>query len=185
MEMTFSDQKNQVRKEVLLKRFSINSEAKSIYDKRMCQQLINYVESHSIKSIHSFLPIQSEVNILPFLEWALENKRIVVCPKTEEKGQMTHLKLNSLNELESGLFGTQHPSGNGVYSLDYDLIIVPVVGLTKKKYRLGYGGCYYDRFLEQHLYSTFLTVVYPFQLDLSFPVEDHDAKMDILISGRL
>lgn len=182
--MSITELKEQSRKIVLFQRLAINPRDKKSYDQKICSELQAYVNQNPVQSLHTYLPIQTEINILPFIQWALDQKKSVFCPKTKKNGQMSHHQLTTLNELEEGLFGTQHPTGEE-YNGQYDLIIVPVVGLTPELYRLGYGGGYYDRFLEQHPSAKTLAAVYPFQCNLQFPVEDHDAKIDILLSDAL
>ncbi len=177
--------KQQVRNQILLSRYAIAENAKKKYDEQICEQLIKLVAKESSQIIHSYLPLDSEINILPFIQWALQNQKTIICPKTEQNSQLTHLMLESLEEIERGLYGTTHPSSNKIYTGSYDLILVPVVGLTSSLYRLGYGGGYYDRFLAKHKAVSKVAVAYPFQLYLNFSVEDHDAKMDIVLSSEL
>lgn len=60
-----------------------------------------------------------------------------------------------------------------------DLVIAPMVAADTKKYRLGYGGGFYDRFL-QHTSIPIIGVCFDFQLlkpPEFLPHEPHDIKM--------
>ena len=63
-----------------------------------------------------------------------------------------------------------------------DLIIVPGVAFSKKGERLGYGGGFYDRFLEHHKVYT-IGVAYDFQIMNSLPTEEHDRKLNEIITN--
>ncbi|WP_334302803.1 5-formyltetrahydrofolate cyclo-ligase [Romboutsia hominis] len=66
---------------------------------------------------------------------------------------------------------------------DIDVVIVPAVAYDKDCYRLGYGGGFYDRFIER-LREDAITVGIAFDLQIfdSVPKEDHDAQLDYIIT---
>ena len=68
---------------------------------------------------------------------------------------------------------------------DLDLILVPDMAFTEHGYRLGYGGGYYDRFLEAEPDHPLVALCYDFQMLDEIPVEPHDVKMDKVISEFL
>jgi 5-formyltetrahydrofolate cyclo-ligase len=86
--------------------------------------------------------------------------------------------LKSLDELESGVYGTSHPINGVEYFGDYDLIIVPGLAFDDRNQRLGYGGGYYDDFMKQYPHAHKLGICYPFQKVKQVPVELHDLKID-------
>lgn len=174
--------KESIRKIMMARRDQIPFSTKAKYDKYVCQQLWNLVSENHFKVIHSFIPIGSEPDIIPFIEKALDYHLQVIIPKTLPQGKLKHLKLGSLKSLQSGLFNTKYPYPEIEYSGTYDLIAVPGLAYDSKKYRLGYGGGYYDRFLANHLPVFKVGLFYPFQKISDLPVEKHDIPLDEIVS---
>lgn len=102
-----------------------------------------------------YMPIKSEVDILPLIREALDKGRKVALPRCENgRGEMTFRYISALDELQKGRFGVLEPSENAkTVSVDelkrQDLFaLVPALAFDKEGYRLGYGKGYYDRFLN-------------------------------------
>jgi 5-formyltetrahydrofolate cyclo-ligase len=129
-----------------------------------------------------YLPMGSEINIKPFIQHLLNQNIKVVSPKTLKNRELQHLELSSLEELENGIFGTMHPTNSTEYKGNYDLVIVPGLAFDSGNYRLGYGGGYYDKFLEQHPAAFKIGICYPFQKMASVPKEAHDVCLDKVLA---
>lgn len=175
-------QKIVLRKAMLAKRNEMSQSERERISERICSKLWSYTLEHDIKTIHSYLPMRSEVNVLPLLQKALEKNLTVVAPKTLRKRQLEHLVMTDTHEMESGIFNTYHPKDAEVYVGQYDLIIVAGLAFDQMGYRLGYGGGYYDSFLSQNRNAKKVGVCYPFQLLKKIPIEDHDIKLDLIIN---
>ncbi len=68
-----------------------------------------------------------------------------------------------------------------------DILIVPLVAFDKNKFRLGYGGGYYDRYIEKILkYKKVLTVglAFSFQKIKKIPISKFDQKLDYIITDK-
>ena len=110
-----------------------------------------------IKIIGGYYPINYEFDCLPVLKKFFEKKFLISLPVVGNSNQMnffnwtldTHLRVNNM--------GIPEPlSKKIVYP---DLILVPLVGFDKNKFRLGYGGGYYDRYIEKvSKYKKFKTI---------------------------
>ena len=61
------------------------------------------------------------------------------------------------------------------------LIIMPGAVFTPWKDRIGYGGGFYDRFLEEHPECKTIAVCYDLQVVDELPVEEHDMKPDYVV----
>ena len=82
-------------------------------------------------------------------------------------------------------FGLLEPEGEltVIDSCQIDLIHVPGLVFTTEGYRIGYGGGYYDRYLE-HFPGHTLSTVYPCQIQ-DFSPENHDIPVqEVLIDER-
>lgn len=94
-----------------------------------------------------------------------------------------------ITDLETGIkFGAYNirepkPDSPTVDIRDLDLVIVPAVAYSEDCYRLGYGGGYYDRFIEK-LRNDAVTVGIAFELQIypEVPTEEHDAQLDYIVT---
>ena len=62
------------------------------------------------------------------------------------------------------------------------MIIVPGVAFSKKGERLGYGGGFYDRFLEKHPQIRRVAVAFEFQMMPEVPTEPTDISPEIIVT---
>ena len=68
-----------------------------------------------------------------------------------------------------------------------DVLIVPMVGFDKKKFRLGYGGGFYDRYIARVFkFKKVLTVgfAFSFQELKSIPRNKFDQKLDFILTDK-
>lgn len=174
-------EKKELRQEMLAKRDALDATAKAQHDKRICASLAQLVEGRKMKVVHCYLPMGSEINIFPLIEQLLQKGITVVTPKALKKRQLQNLILNSLSELEDGIYGTQHPANSTEYTGQFDLFIIPGLAFDKSRYRLGYGSGYYDSFLHTQPHAYKLGICYPFQVIDTVPTEAHDVQLDDIL----
>ena len=88
-----------------------------------------------------------------------------------------HLKIN--------LYGIPEPDQNKlVYP---DILLVPLVAFDYKRFRLGYGGGYYDRYVSKMKKKKNLITIglaFDFQKVKRLPVNKFDKKIDIVITNK-
>ena len=68
-----------------------------------------------------------------------------------------------------------------------DVLLVPTVAFDNRKFRLGYGGGYYDRYIEKYLIKKNILkvgVAYSFQKINKVPINKFDKKLDIIITEK-
>lgn len=63
------------------------------------------------------------------------------------------------------------------------VVITPGTAFTRKGDRMGYGGGFYDRFFSEEPEHKRVAVCYPFQIFPELPTEEHDKRMDMVITG--
>ncbi len=173
--------KQSIRQKMLYLRNGLSPEEHAQRSAAVVHQLWNALREAEIKTVHTFLPIRSEINILPLVERLLEEQITVIIPKTLPHQTLKHLQLSSLSSLVKGKYGTQFPTPEVEYKGVLDAIIVPGLAFSKEGYRLGYGGGYYDRFLAQHPHALQIGVGFWFQRLPDVPIESHDAKLSQVI----
>lgn len=175
-------EKQTIRRKMRQLRDQLEGVEKDRLDALIREQLQQLIEQRPIRVVHTFLPIGSEIDLLPLVDQLLKRNIRVVLPKTLPDRQLEHRVLHSLEELTTGILGTRHPVRREIHTGTYDLIIVPGLAFDRTRQRLGYGQGYYDRFLSEHTEALKVGVCYPFQLVDQLPSEAHDIPMDQLIS---
>ena len=173
--------KKRIRTEMSQLRNEIGTKQKVIWDKSICEQISRLTTERNVKVVHSYLPMGSEVDVLPLIREFLKLEIRVVCPKTLPSRKLENRVLKSLDDLEEGIMHTFHPKTPDIYTGDYDLIIVPGLAFDERKYRVGYGGGYYDGFLSEHNEALKAGVFYPFQKVDQVPTESHDLALDVIL----
>lgn len=176
-------EKKRIREEMLALRSALAPSEKQRFDHSICEQLQATVQQLNAKTIHTYLPMGDEVDIFPFIRAMLEKGLTVVAPKSLKGRRLENLVLQSLAELEAGIYGTSHPASGLVYEGDYDLFIVPGLAFDRRGNRIGYGAGYYDAFLGSQPGGQKLGVCYPFQLLEELPSESHDVRLDGVLCG--
>ncbi len=173
-------EKKDLRLQMLSQRNGIEQKVKEELDGIICKKVASFISqtTNSIKVVHTFIPMEKEINLFPLLTDLLDRGIKVVCPKALPKRKMENLVLTSLCELETGMYGTQYPASNEVYTGKMDLIIVPGLAFDTNYYRLGYGAGYYDSFLSTQVDAFKLGICYPFQIIDKVPTEQHDMQLN-------
>ncbi|MBU8891351.1 MAG: 5-formyltetrahydrofolate cyclo-ligase [Bacteroidales bacterium] len=92
-------------------------------------------------------------------------------------------KFTGLSNMEPGeSFGIGEPVGEHFENIDQiDMIIIPGIAFDKNLNRLGRGKAYYDKLLKKTK-ALKVGVCFDFQLLSSVPINEHDVKMDLIIT---
>ena len=68
-----------------------------------------------------------------------------------------------------------------------DVLIVPIVGFDKKKFRLGYGGGFYDRYISKILKLKKIVTIgfaFSFQQLKKIPTNEFDQKLNFILTNK-
>lgn len=174
-------EKADLRKVMLTKRDALPEADKHELDKKINAAIMDVVTATQPRVVHCYIPMGSEIDIKPVINHLLDNKVTVIAPKALKKRQLQNLVLHSLQELEDGIYGTQHPAGGNEYNGPIDLFIIPGLAFDRNNYRLGYGSGYYDTFLHNEQNAYRLGICYPFQVVDTVPTEPHDEQLSAIV----
>ena len=173
--------KSELRKQVLHEMKAISQEKKQAIDQALTERLLQHPFYQEAKIIASYLSFPHEFQTQELIDQALKDCKKVLIPKTYPKGRMDFVVYDP-QQLVKTAFGLLEPQGDleVVDASQIDLIHVPGLIFTTKGYRIGYGGGYYDRYLE-HFSGHTLSTIYSCQIQDFIP-EDHDIPVqEVLI----
>lgn len=173
--------KSELRKQVLQEMKALPLEQKQFIDQALTERLLQHPFYQEAKVIATYLSFPHEFQTQELIEQALKDGKRVLIPKTYPKGRMDFVVYDP-QQLVKTSFGLLEPQGDleVVDASQIDLIHVPGLAFTTEGYRIGYGGGYYDRYLE-HFPGHTLSTVYPCQIQ-DFISENHDIPVqEVLI----
>lgn len=147
--------KQSVRERMLAARLAMDAGERSRKSLAICSLIEGMPEyrrrTSRTSSVLFYMPVQSEVDILPLLEKALAEGRRCALPKCAP-GQS--LRLFFITDLERdvapGAWGIPEPVETCACECTgepFSVIMVPGVAFSRRGGRIGYGGGYYDRLL--------------------------------------
>ncbi|RSI80814.1 putative 5-formyltetrahydrofolate cyclo-ligase [Streptococcus mitis] len=173
--------KAELRKKILQEMKALSQEQKQAMDQVLTERFLHHPFYQEAKVIATYLSFPHEFQTQGLIDQALKDGKKVLIPKTYPKGRMDFVVYDP-QQLAKTSFGLLEPQGDleVVDPSQIDLIHVPGLAFTREGYRIGYGGGYYDRYLENFAGQT-MSTIYPCQIQ-DFNSEDHDiAVQEVLI----
>lgn len=186
-------EKREIRKRTLQLRNELKEDYRMQADDKIYHTLTDLECYRQSKVILSYIPYKSEVNTRKILEKALTDGKTVAVPKVLDKnGGMEFYEIQSLQELVTGYQGIKEPDITKKEPLDIEklweeiLMIMPGVAFDRKCSRIGYGGGFYDRYLNRYSskHMKIVAVCYEIQLVNDIPTEPLDVKSDMVLTEQ-
>ncbi|SFA96180.1 MULTISPECIES: 5-formyltetrahydrofolate cyclo-ligase [unclassified Bacillus (in: firmicutes)] len=130
---------------------------------------------------------QPEVHTRKIIIEAWNQKKTIVVPKCHPKSRkMEFREITDYSQLESVYYGLLEPIVDKtrlIHKEEIDLLIVPGLGYTRDGFRLGFGGGYYDRYLQNYSGHT-ISLAFQSQLVEELMVEGHDIAVKKIITDK-
>jgi len=165
--------KSDFRKSCIKKLEFVSHFSKFYKDKKTVKKLKKFIDINKSKNILLYLPMQSEVNVLPLINnLRKEQKNVFVPFMVDDSFKIVKYRL----PLKKRKFGLREPNNSFCLNKKIDLAIVPVIGIDKECKRIGFGRGMYDRFFYRLNYKP--TVVFT-QLTLCKSNKTLSNKYDI------
>ncbi len=178
--------KAELRKKILQEMKALSQEQKQAMDRALTERFLKHPFYQEAKVIATYLSFTHEFQTQGLIKRALKEGKKVLIPKTYPKGRMEFVVYDP-QQLVKTSFGLLEPQGDleVVEPSQIDLIHVPGLAFTTEGYRIGYGGGYYDRYLENFAGHT-MSTIYPCQIQ-NFNSEDHDIPVQevLIYEGNL
>lgn len=158
----------------------LDPDDKKIYDQKIYDRLINSSYYKEAKTIFIYLSRKNEIDSRKIIKKALDDNKKVYVPKIRKKMIMDAVIINSLDDIVEGKFSIETSKNDEVLESP-DLTIVPGLCFDNNKYRIGYGGGYYDYYIKNHK-SLYIGLFYSACKIEEIPIKDYDQKLDYIIT---
>ena len=185
--MTLNDRKRALRAAVLARRQSLADNERQAAAAALLEmfQLERPVELPAVVS--GFWPIKDEIDIRPLMDWLFNKGCRIALPVVQGRGQRLLFRAWKPGDaLEPGVFGTLQPSPSSETVEPYALL-VPLLACDGEGWRLGYGGGFYDRTLDDLRRKRKVTAIgvgFDLQFVEEVPHGADDQRLDWLLTDR-
>jgi 5-formyltetrahydrofolate cyclo-ligase len=138
-------------------------------------------------TVHIFWPLdaRAEIDTRPVIDVLLARGVRVALPvvtRHADGSPQLEQRLYAPGALGPGAFGVLEPLDTPFLpGHEVDVAIVPALAASRDGFRLGYGGGYYDSFLDG-LDTTVVCPVFDVCLVDALPREPHDERVDIVVT---
>ena len=172
--------KKTLRKQLLAVRKAIPENLKKQYDHALCLRIKSWLEERAVKTISVYLPIHNEPDLAELYE-VLSGKVQMALPYVPAKDSpLQFMVWQPGDELIEGAFHIPVPKAMEQVPMP-EVLVIPCVGYTADRYRLGYGGGFFDRTLEGQ--DNILTVGVAYScLKTDFQTEKFDMPLNTIIT---
>ena len=165
-----------IRKQKKIKKFIFNFDL-----------ILNILKRKKVsgKIIGGYYPYNHEVDILQILKKFEKKKFIITLPKIKKNSQMNFHQWSTNDPLAINKFGIPEPISKMVKHPD--ILLVPLVAFDKNFNRIGYGGGFYDRYINKiRKQKKVLTIgfAYSFQKVNRIPIDNYDIGLDFIITNK-
>ena len=145
---------------------------------RLCRMFLETEAYRQAKTVYGYFPYNQEVRTEPVLRQVLADGKGLAVPKIIDN-KMYFICLQDLDRVAAGYAGIPEPLEDGPVAADKTaLVLMPGIAFDKQGYRVGYGGGFYDKFLEEEPDHPTIALCYDFQMMDALQVEEYDIPVD-------
>lgn len=177
--------KKALRAEIKAKKRAMTEEQITAASEALARQLYAHPAYQNAKSIFGYLSYNQEVRTMPMLEQAQRDGKRVAVPKVIGD-TMIFIWLDDLSRVELGYCNIPEPIDNGPEAVDETaLVMMPGLAFDPTGRRCGYGGGFYDRYLEAHPNHPTIAMCYGFQMFDALETDPHDIPVNYVLSQEV
>ncbi len=151
------------------------------------QKIFRFFKKNKInfKNVGGYYPCNYEIDDLDILNFFRNKKSNISLPIIRENKQMDFFEWTNKDPLKINKYGIAEPiSEKKIYP---DIIFVPLLAYDDDLNRLGYGGGFYDRYLEKiEKIKKILKIGlgFSYQELNKIPINKNDKKLDLIITEK-
>ncbi len=175
--------KKEIRAEVKRRRAEADLETLHADSARILERFVALAEYREADLLLAYVDAKREVETKLLMRRAWQDGKKVAAPRVDGDGVMHYYYIEDFDDLESGSFGIMEPKKScPLCEAETGLMLMPGVAFDECCHRVGYGGGYYDRYLERHPGLGHIAIAFEFQVFPEVPFEEHDILPQMLVT---
>lgn len=183
--------KQEARVMMKQKRSVMSEEERRRQEQAVAQRLFTLREWSQVEWFYPFVSYGTELDTLNILKQVLQHPisgrmlRVAV-PRVEGR-EMDFYEIHSMEDLEPGYQGILEPKADcPEVEAREGFMLLPGLAFDREGNRVGYGGGYYDRYLERYGSERLLTVAVAFDYQVVDHIEGevHDIRPQIILTSQ-
>ena len=182
-----AEKRTTLRRQTLAARDGLSAEERQRKSQAITKHLLALPEFAGARSVFSYVSFRSEVETLPLIAHCLQQAVTVSVPLTlPAEHRLLPFAISDLSrDLAPGYCSILEPLQTLplVDPGSIEVVVVPGSVFDVRGGRLGYGGGYYDRFLQSAAPQALrIGLAFDLQVVAAVPLESHDQQLDYLIT---
>lgn len=177
--------KKEIRTEVKKHRREATPEQIRADSNAICEKFLSLSEYKEAAIVFAYMDCKNEVETKMVIEQCWKDGKTVAVPKVFGK-IMKYYVIHSYDDLEEGYYGIPEPKYEQLQEIvcEEGLMILPGVAFDVSRHRVGYGGGFYDRYLEEHPDMKKIAFAFEFQMFEEVPFEEFDRQPEKIITEK-
>lgn len=177
------NRKKEIREEVKRRRAAAELTRLHEDSVRIVERFTGLDAYQEAKILLAYVDAKREVETRLLMQQAWKDRKKVAAPRVDGDGIMHYYYVDTLDDLEPGSFGIMEPKEScPLCETEEGLLLMPGVSFDEHCHRVGYGGGYYDRYLEKHPGLVHIALAFEFQVFPEVPFEEHDILPECIIT---
>ena len=152
-----------------------------------CEKFFSFFQKNKfyLKNLGGYYPSNFEIDNLEILEFLEKKNYKISLPVIKKNNQMDFFKWTKNDPLKINKYGIPEPVSSKI--LFPDILLVPLAGYDDDLNRLGYGGGFYDRYIEkiEKIKKVIkIGLAFSYQKLKNVPINQYDKKLDFVITEK-
>jgi 5-formyltetrahydrofolate cyclo-ligase len=181
------EKKKKLRQQYESIRASLLTQEREMCEHNIMEHVCASEMYHSSDIICSFVSFGSEVSTKELNDMIQGSGKTLCLPRIKEVRKMEMIVVNTNSTFVMNKYGINEPIGQPIHFTHEinALCIVPLLSYDSFGHRLGYGGGFYDVFLQRYQQLPTLGIAFSKQYsEAELPHEEHDVILDMIINER-
>lgn len=175
------------RKQWLEERKNIPAETKALWGREIFEKFVSQREYKDSDMVFIYVSMKNEAPTQDIINRALADGKTVAVPVALKDRKMYFAEIKDLEDMVKTDMGILEPAVGEEFEIkptEKTVLVVPGAAFDIYGGRMGYGGGYYDTYIEKYGVENTVALAFDMQIKDRVPRESHDKTMKKIITEK-